>query len=88
MTETAKLTSKNQITLPANVRKSLGLSAGDKIDFIPDNAGGFNLRARKGVLADLVGMFKDAGPVSNDDILQLVKSAREGMAMGSLNAGD
>ena len=50
MTETAKLTSKNQITLPANVRKSLGLSAGDKIDFIPDNAGGFNLRARKGVL--------------------------------------
>jgi antitoxin PrlF len=88
MTETAKVTSKNQITLPANVRKALGVSAGDKLDFIPDSSGGFNLRARKGVFADLIGLFADAKPVSGNDITQMVESARKGIAKEAWDAGD
>ena len=31
---TATMTSKGQITIPIEVRKALGLDAGDKIDFV------------------------------------------------------
>jgi AbrB family looped-hinge helix DNA binding protein len=34
----ATLTSKDQITLPQAVRSSLGLQAGDKLDFVADGA--------------------------------------------------
>ncbi len=37
------LTSKGQITLPAEVRRALELSAGDKVDFVQAPGGGFLL---------------------------------------------
>lgn len=37
---TATLTSKGQITLPAEVRRELDLDAGDKVDFVPIEGGG------------------------------------------------
>ena len=37
------LTSKGQITLPAEVRRALELSAGDKVDFVRVAAGGYLL---------------------------------------------
>ncbi len=33
----AKLTSKGQITLPVTVRNALGVSAGDRVEFIEEN---------------------------------------------------
>ncbi len=88
MAESAKITSKNQITLPANVRKSLGVGTGDKVDFIRNAAGNFELRARTEVLADLVGALKSKASASGDDIERWIKEAREAMATDSWNAGD
>lgn len=49
---TATLTSKDQITMPQEVRQTLGLHTGDKVDFVPDDAGGFKIVAlRKDVAA-------------------------------------
>ena len=42
---TATISSKSQITIPAAVRDALGLSAGDKIDFIR-SPNGFELVPR------------------------------------------
>jgi AbrB family looped-hinge helix DNA binding protein len=88
MTETAKITAKNQITLPANVRKSLGVGSGDRIDFVRNAAGNFELRARTEVLADLVGALRSETSASGHDIEAWIKEARDAMAMGSSHAGD
>jgi antitoxin PrlF len=88
MSETAKITAKNQITLPAEVRRSLGVGTGDRIDFIRNSAGNFELRARTEVLADLVGALTPGTPVSADDIDKWVREAREAMATDSWHAGD
>jgi AbrB family looped-hinge helix DNA binding protein len=52
---TATLTSKGQITIPVRVRKALGLSAGDSIDFIEMGDGTFAIRSRTGSIRDLEG---------------------------------
>lgn len=36
---TATMTSKGQITIPKNIRDSLGLETGDKVNFLIDNEG-------------------------------------------------
>jgi len=76
MSETAKITSKNQITLPANVRKSLGLAPGDRVDFVRTAAGNFELRGRNGTLADLRGIVKSVDPVTGADIDRWIAEAR------------
>jgi AbrB family looped-hinge helix DNA binding protein len=50
----AKVTSKGQITIPAGVRKSMGLNPGEKIVFFEGEGGEFRLR-RVGSIMDLRG---------------------------------
>ncbi|MFP5234867.1 MAG: AbrB/MazE/SpoVT family DNA-binding domain-containing protein [Acidobacteriota bacterium] len=57
----ATLTSKGQITLPADVRESLGLKAGDKILFLPGEKGEFRVRKVRSIL-DLAGCIPYSGP--------------------------
>jgi antitoxin PrlF len=52
----ATLTSKGQITLPLAVRTSLGLTAGQKLDFLTDGDG-FRLVALKTDMSALRGRF-------------------------------
>lgn len=54
---TATMTTKGQVTIPLNVRQRLGLDAGDRIEFVELEAGGFaikpaieDVRALKGLL--------------------------------------
>jgi antitoxin PrlF len=51
----ATVTSKGQITIPAQVRMSLGLGAGDKIDFVEIEKGQFVLKPRTASIRDLEG---------------------------------
>lgn len=44
---TAAITSKNQLTLPKDVRVKLGVGAGDTVVFEPLPDGGFSVRAKK-----------------------------------------
>ncbi len=53
---TAKITSKGQITIPSEVRSSMGLSPGDKIVFFADENGDFIVR-RVGSIMDLRGIL-------------------------------
>lgn len=57
----AKLTSKGQITLPAAVRASLGVKAGEKILFVPGENGEFRVRKVRSIL-DLAGCVPYSGP--------------------------
>jgi antitoxin PrlF len=40
----AKITSKGQITLPAALRKELGVKTGDSVMFVPEKNGAFRVR--------------------------------------------
>jgi antitoxin PrlF len=51
----ATLTSKGQITIPAEVRKSMGLKPGSKLIFFRDAEGDFVMRLRSGSIMDLRG---------------------------------
>ena len=57
----ATLTSKGRITLPQSVRRSLGLRAGDKLEFVADEAGGFKIAASRNPVQTLRGRFAGRG---------------------------
>jgi antitoxin PrlF len=59
---TATLTSKGQITIPAETRKRLRLVPGSKIDFVQNAAGETVLRTKTGDIRVLRGILKYHGP--------------------------
>jgi AbrB family looped-hinge helix DNA binding protein len=63
---TATITSKGQITIPSEVRKSLNLKAGDKIDFYETEDGNYAFQPKNGSLEDLKGILKKMGHVPLD----------------------
>ena len=58
---TAKVTSKGQITIPSEVRKSMGLKSGEKVAFFEGEDGEFKLR-RVGSIKDLRGCLAGLVP--------------------------
>lgn len=73
---TATMTSKGQITIPADVRRKLRLRAGTKIDFAENKAGEIVLRPKTGDIRELRGIFKhDGPPVSIEEMKETVKKA-------------
>ena len=81
MTE-ATLTSKGQVTIQKAVREALGLSTGDRIEFVGTDKG-FVMAPVKRDLGALRGMFKGrrAKPATLDEIKTAVSE------MGSLEMG-
>lgn len=53
---TATLTSKGQITLPADLRRVLSLESGDRIEFFRQADGVYGLRPLTGSVRDLKGI--------------------------------
>lgn len=51
----AKVTSKGQITIPAEVREAMGLKPGDRVDFIRNEDGRFLLSAKNASIRNLKG---------------------------------
>ncbi|MBB4482923.1 AbrB/MazE/SpoVT family DNA-binding domain-containing protein [Rhizobium etli] len=88
MAASAKVTSKHQITLPAGLRKSLDIHAGDRIEFVANSKGVFEVHVLRESLADLMGILKSEQPLSGKDIEKWIAEARSAMATGSWNAGD
>jgi AbrB family looped-hinge helix DNA binding protein len=58
----AKITSKGQITLPAELRKALGVDTGDSIMFIPEKSGEFRIRRAPRSILELEGCVPYSGP--------------------------
>ena len=70
---TATVTSKRQITLPAEMCRQLRIVPGTKIDFITNAAGETVLRPKNGNIRDLRGIVKyDGPPLSLEDMDQAI----------------
>jgi AbrB family looped-hinge helix DNA binding protein len=57
---TATLTSKGQITIPADVRRVLNVQTGDRVEFVQVEPGRFELVAATQSVRDLKGLFGKA----------------------------
>ncbi len=55
---TATMTSKGQITVPAGVRASLGVAAGDRLEFVQIEPGRFELVAATHSVTALKGLIR------------------------------
>jgi AbrB family looped-hinge helix DNA binding protein len=70
---TATVTSKGQITIPAQVRASLGIDTGDRIEFVALDNGKFAIMAATHSVTDLKGLIrKPAKTVTIDDMNQAI----------------
>lgn len=54
----AAMTSKGQITIPADIRKALGLVAGERVVFTQLEDGSTVMRAKTRSLAEIKGLLK------------------------------
>ena len=78
---TAKVMSKGQITLPIDIRKSMGLTTGDRVALIYENNRVIMVNpaiyAMETLQKEMEGEFEKAGINSEDDIMKLVREVRE-----------
>lgn len=82
---TATLTSKGQITIPADVRRSLGVQTGDRVEFVEIQPGRFELVAATRSVREVKGMLgKPALTLSIEDMNRVI--AEQG-AMAGLRSG-
>ncbi len=74
---TAKITSKGQITIPAEVRRALGVGAGDALVFEKDDEGIRVLPKRKGEspFAKYRGIGNPGMPSGREEILRYLRDA-------------
>ena len=77
----AKVTSKGQITIPASIRKAVGIREGDKVLFVREDNGTISLRssnleALRAARDAFEGAAQEAGLKDVDDMVDLVKSVR------------
>ncbi len=80
---TATLTSKGQITIPADVRRALNVHTGDRIEFVQVEPGRFELVAATRSVRELKGLFgKPVRTVSIDEMNLTIaaQAARAGRA--------
>ena len=75
---TATLTSKGQVTIPADVRQRLGLESGDRIEFVQMD-GGYAIKPAIDDVRSLKGLLrKPAKPVSIDDMNAAIRARGAG----------
>ena len=79
--DSAKVMAKGQVTIPKDVRKTLGVSNGDRISFIVE---GNTVRivnsavyAMQMLQQEMAGEAQKAGLVNDDDIVNLVAEMRK-----------
>ncbi|MBE0547356.1 MAG: AbrB/MazE/SpoVT family DNA-binding domain-containing protein [Rubrivivax sp.] len=58
---TATLTSKGQVTIPADVRRALNVEAGDRVEFVQVEPGRFEVVAATRSVRELKGRFGKPG---------------------------
>lgn len=79
--ELAKVTSKGQITIPAEIRRKMGLKTGDKVLFVEDgekvimiNA---TMEAFREAQAAFAGEAERIGLKDEDDVVKMIKELRK-----------
>jgi len=83
---TATLTTKGQITIPADVRRLLNVQAGDRVEFVQIEPGRFELVPATRSVRELKGLFGKPGrTVSIDEMNQTIaeRGAQAGRRPGA-----
>ena len=76
---TATLSSKGQITIPADVRQSLNVEAGDRVEFVEIEPGRFEIVPATRSVRELKGMFGKPGRrVSIEEMNEAIARAGSG----------
>jgi antitoxin PrlF len=76
---TATMTTKGQVTIPLDVRQRLGLDAGDRIEFVELESGGYAIKPAIKDIRSLKGLLrKPAKPVSVEDMNTAVRARGAG----------
>ena len=77
----AKLTSKGQITIPINVRKRLGLRAGDRVQFVEADKGKFLISPASRSIRELEGILwrKGRKPVTIEEMNEAIARGAAGL---------
>jgi AbrB family looped-hinge helix DNA binding protein len=81
---TATMTSKGQITIPIELRKTMGLGSGDKIDFYEVEAGQFRMVPRTASIRDLKGCIPKLDHIVT--IEEMNQAIRDGAAASYLKS--
>jgi AbrB family looped-hinge helix DNA binding protein len=72
---TATLTSKGQVTIPAEVRQRMGLDTGDRIEFVELDGGGYAIKPAIHDVRSLKGLLrKPTKPVSIEAMKAAVRA--------------
>lgn len=79
----ATLTSKGQVTLPAQLRRKLGLHAGDSIVF-REGENGWILERQASTLADLRGAVRLSRPITMGELDAMIEGARASRGSSAL----
>ena len=58
---TATVTSKGRVTIPVEIRRSLGLTSGSRVDFVPRADGSYELVSATGTVTSLKGCVRSGG---------------------------
>lgn len=58
----ATVTSKGQVTIPADIRRAMGLAAGERVVFTQIEDGTIVFRAKRRSILELKGLLKSARP--------------------------
>ena len=75
---TAVLTSKGQVTIPAEVRRRMGVDTGDRIEFVELQDGGFAIKPAVDDVRSLKGLLrKPDKPISVEDMNAAIRSRAE-----------
>lgn len=79
--ELAKVTSKGQITIPADIRKKYGFQEGGKVVFLEDNDRVYivnsTMLALKEAQSELKGLATELGLENEEDVVEMIKSFRK-----------
>ena len=73
----SKLTSKNQVTLPAAVRRALGVGPGDRLSYELRDDGQIYLRKDASSLSDLSGIVESGVSLNDDELRHALDDARD-----------
>jgi AbrB family looped-hinge helix DNA binding protein len=82
---TATLTSKGQITIPADVRRALNVQTGDRVEFVQVQPGRFELVAATRSVRELKGMLgKPTRTLSIEEMNRVIaeQGAKAGLRPG------
>ena len=78
--ELAKVTSKGQVTIPAEIRRKLGVKNGDKVLFLEEDGRIYimnsSMAALRAAQKEFAGEAEKAGLFSEEDVVQMIREFR------------